>query len=430
MALPTPGIASCRLSRVVVSWAAFVLATACGDRPPGVADTPDREPSTIEVASLPPTPAPGVPLDESAARPARTEKGPTVTPADQWPMFRGNAQLTGLTASTLPDRLEVLWTFQAGDAIESSAAIEGERVFVGGYDGFLYALDFETGALDWKYEAGAPISASPAVGDGRVYVGDQYGFFHAVDAATGELVWKAETEAEIQSSANVLTGKVLFGSYDQRLYALDPTTGRELWRFETDGPVHCTPGVFEGAAIISGCDGVVRLIRIEDGRQVGAIEAGSYIGASPAFHRPRAYAGNFDYSVMAFDLERLDIVWEYDPQPRDFPFYSSAAVLADRVVVGGRDKEVHCLNAETGEPLWTFPTRARVDSSPVVAGERVFVGSSDGNLYELSALTGAERSRFAAGAPLTASPAVARQRLIIGSQDGILYCLGGKETDG
>jgi outer membrane protein assembly factor BamB len=49
-----------------------------------------------------------------------------------------------------------------------------------------------------------------------------------------------------------------------------------------------------------------------------------------------------------------------------------------RVVLGGRDKLVHCLDAATGASQWSFATRARVDSSPGVAGGRVDVGSSDG----------------------------------------------------
>jgi outer membrane protein assembly factor BamB len=74
-------------------------------------------------------------------------------------------------------------------------------------------------------------------------------------------------------------------------------------------------------------------------------------------------------------------------------------------------------------PLWTFQTRARVDSSPVIVGGRVFVGSSDRNLYELDLASGRKMWQFTAAGALTASPAVAGAALVIGSQEGTLYCL-------
>ncbi len=55
------------------------------------------------------------------------------------------------------------------------------------------------------------------------------------------------------------------------------------------------------------------------------------------------------------------------------------------MVLGGRDKMVHALEAKTGKPLWTFTTRARVD---FVAGDRVFVGSSGGRVYGLDLASG------------------------------------------
>ncbi|MCP5119283.1 MAG: PQQ-binding-like beta-propeller repeat protein, partial [bacterium] len=123
-------------------------------------------------------------------------------------------------------------------------------------------------------------------------------------------------------------------------------------------------------------------------------------------------------------LTARDIMWVYEHPKRHFPFYSQAAVLADRVVVGGRDKMVHCLNTKTGEPHWTYMTRARVESSPVIAGNRVYVGSNDGRFYVFDLTTGDKLWEFLAGSALTASPAIAGGRIVIGAIDGVLYCFG------
>ncbi len=135
------------------------------------------------------------------------------------------------------------------------------------------------------------------------------------------------------------------------------------------------------------------------------------------------YVGTFANEVLGIDLGRRVVRWTYRDATRSFPFYSSAAVASDRIVLGGRNKIVQCLNRTTGKAIWTFSTKARVDSSPLIAGGRVFVGSSDGNLYELDLATGKKVWEFTAGAAITASPAAAGGALVIGSSDGSVFCL-------
>ncbi|MFN2481050.1 MAG: hypothetical protein ABR554_06255, partial [Pyrinomonadaceae bacterium] len=43
---------------------------------------------------------------------------------DSWTQFRGSSFLTGVSKADVPQSLRVLWTFEAGGAIESSAAIK------------------------------------------------------------------------------------------------------------------------------------------------------------------------------------------------------------------------------------------------------------------------------------------------------------------
>jgi outer membrane protein assembly factor BamB len=127
--------------------------------------------------------------------------------------------------------------------------------------------------------------------------------------------------------------------------------------------------------------------------------------------------------VIGIDMAARTVMWTYRHPERLFPYYSSAAFIQGRVVLGGRDKMIHALDAKTGKEYWTFMTNARVESSPVVVGSRVFVGSTDGRLYELDLAKGTKLSEFDAGAAITASPAVAGGRLVIGTHDGALLRL-------
>jgi len=342
-----------------------------------------------------------------------------------WVQFRGNPQLTGVTTASPGKAPRVSWTYEAGDAVESSAAIAGGAVYVGAGNGEVLAIDLQTGKLRWKYKAGEGIGeSSPAVAAGVVYIGDLDGTIHAINAADGKSRWKLKTSGEIKSSPVIASGKVLIGSYDGNLYAVDAASGELRWQYKTKAQVHATPAVSNGLAFISGCDGVLRAIRIADGQQAYQVEIGSYTGASPAIEGQSAYFGTFDNEVVAANLQRRKIIWRYEHPERKFPFYATAAVWSGKVFAGGRDKMMHALDARTGKELWSFMTKARIDSSPVITQDgRLWFGSNDGNLYVLDATTGKEVWKFSAGAPISASPAIDGDRVVISAQDGRIYCL-------
>ncbi len=346
------------------------------------------------------------------------------TPADNWAQFRGNHSLTGVSQANIPTSLKQLWTYEAGDSIESSAAIVGGTVFVGSQKGELVALSLENGSVYWKFTTGDPIGeSSPAYGNGVVYIGDLGGWLNAVNAQDGKKLWAFKANGEIKSSPVVIGDRVLIGSYDEFLYCLNTRDGSVAWKFKTNGPVHSTPSIADGIAFIAGCDELFRAIRVSNGKEVFNVSSGAYTGASPALRDGSAFYGTFDNEVLEVNLTERKIAWRYEHPERKFPFYSSAAVTSTRVVIGGRDKLVHGLTMD-GKAAWTFATRARVESSPAIAGGRVFVGSNDGRFYVLGLNDGAKLWEFNAGAPLSASPAIANGRIVIGSQDGRLYCFG------
>ena len=351
-----------------------------------------------------------------------------------WTSFRGNPQLTGAADSVLPDNLQLLWTFQAGDMIESTAAIVDGTVYIGALDGILYAIDARTGEKRWTYQTNSSIKASPAIHDGVVYFGDGDGVFHAVDINTQKMKWQFSTEGEIISSANFAGDRVLFGSYDGFLYCLNRESGELVWKFETEGYVHGTPGVWmqsesesDAAAnfvILTGCDSYLRVINIDDGTQTQQVDLGAYVGASPAISQDQVYCGTYGTEILGIALDSGEIAWRYRHPKRQFPFFASAALTKDSVIIGGRDKMVHALSQETGEPIWTYTAKASIESSAVVVGTRVFLGTTRGVFIALDITNGESVWEFATGSSIVASPSVSDGKIYIGTEDGILYCFG------
>jgi outer membrane protein assembly factor BamB len=353
-------------------------------------------------------------------------KTPAVT-AQDWSMSRGNPQVTGVATTSLPTSLQVCWRYAAPDAVESSPAIVAGVVYFGCNDGSLYALALPDGSLKWKYGANSPIKSSPCVYDDAVFFGDDRGTFHAVDARSGKARWTFRTRGQINSSANAVGGRLLFGSYDDYLYCLSARDGALVWKCETEDKIHGTPALAGDDVLVAGCDGQLHIIGISDGTQVGQVAMGSFSGAAPAVVGPRVFLGTFGNKVMCINWAARKIEWSYERPNEQQPFYASAAVTDDLVVIGGRDQLVHALDARTGKPRWTLQTKGQIDASPIIVGDRVFVGSMDGNLYGLDLSSGREVWKFEAGSAIIASPAAAEGRLVAATEDGMVYCFGGKK---
>ena len=103
-------------------------------------------------------------------------------------MFRGSPALLGVSPSTLPAKLQLLWSFKTGAPVKSSAAIKDHRVFIGSDDGQTYSLDFITGKKLWAFKTGGPVESSPLLLEGKIFFGSTDGFLYALKADTGAVL--------------------------------------------------------------------------------------------------------------------------------------------------------------------------------------------------------------------------------------------------
>jgi outer membrane protein assembly factor BamB len=349
--------------------------------------------------------------------------------AEDWPLFRGDLLGTGESHDALPDELAVLWKFAPTGAVwDSTAVIVGERVYVGSLEGTFYCLNLATGEPIWKMKTELGFSAPAGVRDGKVFVGDADGMFYCLNAENGDVLWKLETQAEINSAPGFYQDRVLFGSQDATLYCVPIASGdiTKGWKFAASDQIRCTPTIVENRCFVAGCDSKLHVIDVDNGREVAAVEIGSPTGCAPAIRGDYVYFGTEGGTFQAINWRTAQSHWSVD-SPKGQPYRSSAALGKKAVIVGGRDKLLRALSFDKGEEAWSFPTRGKIDSSPVICGERVFFGSSDGRIYALRLDDGKEAWRYEMGGDVVASPAIASGRLVIGSsRGGTLVCFGKK----
>ena len=158
----------------------------------------------------------------------------------QWTQFRLTSDNCGSFGKTEIAKPKLVWKFETGDVIESSAAIVGDTAYVGGHAKYLHALDLISGKLKWKFKVAGWVRASPSVVDGVVFFGADDNKFYAVDAKTGEKAWDFGLgEGGEQSSPWIEDGVVYFGAFRQICLRVEGENRRTKSGNSILGPACC-----------------------------------------------------------------------------------------------------------------------------------------------------------------------------------------------
>jgi len=112
-------------------------------------------------------------------------------------VFRVNLERTGVFPADGPATLnELAWKFRTDGPIFSSPVVASGVVYIGSWDGSLYAINSTTGQEVWRFNTGGEIFSSPMITDETVYIGSGDGHLYAIHAKTGQEKWRFETESE------------------------------------------------------------------------------------------------------------------------------------------------------------------------------------------------------------------------------------------
>ena len=313
----------------------------------------------------------------------------------------------GLGAADLP-RLELKWAFGVPGAILmfGQPTVAAGRVFIGGQNGHVYALDMSTGCTYWDYRAigGVRTAITVARVGGRIVAlfGDRLGHAYSVDATTGETIWKVTPDDE---GGAVITGAPVL--FENRLYvpiangdggaecckgrgavvALDAATGAVVWT--TYMTPEATPqGRNATGAPLYGPSGA----SVWSAPTIDARNRVLYVGTGDNHSPP---ATDTSDAVRALSLDDGAVVWskqflagDVDPQGPDYDFGSSANLIAldggKRVItIGQKSGMVWALDPDdSGRIVWRRRVGAGgrlggVQWGTATNGQAVYVAVSD-----------------------------------------------------
>jgi outer membrane protein assembly factor BamB len=244
-----------------------------------------------------------------------------------------------------------------------SASLTGEVV--------AYAVG--TGRVIWRREIG-PSESSPVVAGGAVFVGDWDGRVWALRRRTGKPFWVTKLHGQVKGGLAVSGNRLFVGDYSGHVYALNATSGKVVWqakaqpRFGSAGNFYATPSVAYGRVYVGATDGKVYSFGAASGKLRWSQSTGGYVYSSTAVWRDRVYAGSYSKRFYCFDAATGKILWQFRANGE---ISGSPTVIAGRVYFATLAQRTYALDARTGRLLWTFPDGKY---SPVVAdAERLYL---------------------------------------------------------
>ncbi len=193
--------------------------------------------------------------------------------------------------------------------------------------------------------------------------------FLAVNKSTGKIVWQDNSPGDhilhgqwSSPGLGLVDGvqQVFFAGGDGWLYGFIARSGEKLWKFDLN-PKDIPPADRNyGVATPVFMDGKVFLCAGQDP------DSGNGRGA--------AYSIN---PSKRGDMTESGKVWNYGKINRSI---STAAIGNGLVFLSDIGGILHCLDAKTGEPHWTYDLKSPVWGSPLLVDGKVYLGDEDGDI--------------------------------------------------
>lgn len=325
---------------------------------------------------------------------------PTLAPGPQGAptVFVGalSGRFVGVAAAG-PRSGEVVLERWLDGMVWSTAATDGERLYVGSDDDRLSAIDAETGAIVWQRRLGTcePVRARGPEGtrcdvdggpllapDGDLYVGAD-GVYRIT--TSGQVRWHAAGEGAHVFSRPLWTpqGTVVFGGQDGTITAVAQDDGAVRWRHVVGADVDGSAAIDEDGTIYIGADdGRVYAID-DDGRLQWTFATGRDIRSGVVLDRGALSFGSFDGGLYRLDPTSGDLAWWMQAGGA-----LAATPSVDRegwLFVGSRDRRLYAVSPE-GVVGWSLAFPAEIDSAVTLGPDgTLYFGADDGHLRALRA---------------------------------------------
>lgn len=348
-----------------------------------------------------------------------------------WPMFGYDTGHTGFVSPMMNPRAitgKLLWSQQFGPIFSSAVAGSG-MLYIASTNGYLYALDQDTGATIWRTSIGDYLTDSTPALEGQVlFIAVRSNRLEALNARTGQAYWTFDTGEKIQAPPLIVGGRVLLATLTT-VWSLNAATGQLVWKFHhgvVGWPSTGSPAL-AGNTLYFGLGSATQFwaLNLADGHVSWSFDTHDRITSTALVGTNTVYVATWHGIIFALNRATGAKLWSYSlnssrNQSVEDGIGGSMALAGGRLYVGDYRGSILCIDALKGKLNWRFATGDQVLATPVVAAGLVYAGSSDGYFYALNTRTGRPAWRYHTG-EIRSSAIFAANHLYVGSIDGDMY---------
>lgn len=300
---------------------------------------------------------------------------------------------TGALVAVDRETGEVIWSFYtriSRNGIHGSPCVDSGRglVYIGGYDGWIYAVDIDSGKKVWENRLGSYIGSSPTLYEDVVYIGVEMdkpdGYIVGVEADTGREVFRTDPLGDhphSTPSVDPVSGCVFIGENDGDLYCYW-LNGSIRWSYHTGSPIKSTPAILDGIVYITSWDRGLHALDIGTGEPLWVFMSGASSMSSPTIDPESGliYFGNHGGVFYAVNSTTGDKVWRLRT---GYMITASPTLIqsTNTVIIGSKDKNVYLMDATTGEVKQRLELVSGFTGVPVAVGDHLYLFDHLGYLY-------------------------------------------------
>jgi outer membrane protein assembly factor BamB len=270
-------------------------------------------------------------------------------------------------------------------------------------DGYVYAASTK-GNILWKFKAKTSFSNGVALTTERIYAMDRSGRVYSIHRQSGQLDWDFSSPSNTNrgdfvswhyhdAAPIIYKNGIIIPSPDGSIYALN-NSGKVLWRFQTMGRIAATPLIHQRILYVPSNDGHLYKLHADTGSLLGKFKT---VGAS---------------------LNSIESGWDR------IGIYTSPVIEGNNLLIGSRDGNLYCLDAETMQEKWRFSYGTSWCMSVAVDNGIVYTGWSDNKCVAAFDITlGKELWKTTVGSLVFTTPLILEKFIVVGSADHTLYWL-------
>lgn len=345
---------------------------------------------------------------------------------------------------------------------QSSPVVVDGVLYIGGTDGFVNAIDVESGKQKWRFETDGIMASSPTVAFDKVFFGEAYhtnGTYYALDTETGKPVWKSADYGKVWINATFDNKHIYFGNEMGYFFAVDPNNGKTVWQYNTakDTPlehikanaaplhgyppgVYCNPVCRDGVVYTGSWTGYYFAFAADDGKlqwriktKPDEIDGGRPDSAAPVLYKNHLYVQKAGRQIAAVNIKTGLIDWEWTAPAG---YLQNGTITAFNNKIFGSiirlvthlpyDASIVAFNdVENGsKELWRYQGGGGLTAAVATNDKLIFGSSGDVFITCLDPESGKVKWRtYTGGTMLESVPAIYGKNAFVQCKNGYIYAI-------